>query len=389
MSDKEMQAHDNVRWRNWSRAATLYDQILSSPPLVSNRAQKDRHIICLLGRCECLLELGKYESCLNDARKVLSMLSEQQTDCLASVSRTRRWLVHALCKLKKYTEAEKLLTEWISELQQQQGFGDICKTLERYKSVIQMLNGGNKSTQKIHNSRLEDEMNILDTKLDHWATNNLPLDKYSKPLSNKGIKKRENPTQNGASNNITAVMQKNTDLLAALKVSGSNKSISDDSTGGGENGNSTTCSYCAITFNSRNELRQHCQTEAHQNVIMSDEGRDWKWRPPPRGFTLDSYSLCESWTESQLCHYGNQCVEAHGVDELNEWKDRFEYRRMRVQKACEKELYGKSYTELVLERWIQSTVPEKIMSEKVEGIEAQCEQDLVTSISSKSSKREW
>lgn len=250
-----------------------------------------------------------------------------------------------------------------------------------------MLNGGNKTTQKINNSRLEDEMTILDTKLDHWATNNLPLDKYSKPLSNKGVKKRENLTQNGSSNNITTIMQKNTDLLAALKVSGSNKSISDESIG--ENANSTTCSYCAITFGSRNELRQHCQTEAHQNVIMSDEGRDWKWRPPPRGFTLDSYSLCESWSESQLCHYGNQCVEAHGPDELNEWKDRFEYRRMRLQKACEKELYGKSYTEQVLERWIQSTVPEKIMSEKVEGIEAQCEQDLVTSISSKTSKREW
>lgn len=251
-----------------------------------------------------------------------------------------------------------------------------------------MLNGGNKSTQKINNTRLEDEMTILDTKLDHWATNNLPLDKYSKPLSNKGVKKRENPTQNGSNNNITAVLQKNTDLLAALKVSGSNKSISDESAGG-DNANSTTCSYCTITFGSRHELRQHCQTVGHQNVIMSDEGRDWKWRPPPRGFTLDSYSLCESWSESQLCHYGNQCVEAHGQDELNEWKERFEYRRMRLQKACEKELYGKSYTEQVLERWIQSTVPEKIMCEKVDSIEVQCEQDLVTSISSKTSKREW
>lgn len=109
MSEKEIQAHDNVRWRNWSRAATLYDQILSSPPLSNSRAQKDRHIICLLGRCECLLELGKYESCLNDARKILSLLGEQQTDCLASVSRTRRWLVHALCKLKKYSVSNTFL----------------------------------------------------------------------------------------------------------------------------------------------------------------------------------------------------------------------------------------------------------------------------------------
>lgn len=32
------------------------------------------------------------------------------------------------------------------------------------------------------------------------------------------------------------------------------------------------CTYCAITFRNRSDLRQHCQTETHQNVIMSDEG---------------------------------------------------------------------------------------------------------------------
>lgn len=81
-------------------------------------------------------------------------------------------------------------------------------------------------------------------------------------------------------------------------------------------------------------------------------GRDWKWRPPPRGFTADSYTLCESFVDSSVCHYGNQCVEAHGNDELREWKERFEYRKMRLQRACEKELYGKSYTEQLLEKWV-------------------------------------
>lgn len=44
-----------------------------------------------------------------------------------------------------------------------------------------------------------------------------------------------------------------------------------------------SCTYCCMTFSNRNDLRSHCQTESHQRVIMSDEGRDWKWRPPPRG----------------------------------------------------------------------------------------------------------
>lgn len=130
-------------------------------------------------------------------------------------------------------------------------------------------------------------MSIHDTKLDHWATNNLPLDKYSKLLSNKGLKKRtENHQQNGgcsASNsssssstssngslnhnngNTNSSIQKTADLLAAIKVTGCRQEENSS--------NGLTCSYCAITFQTRNELRQHCQTESHQNVIMSDEGK--------------------------------------------------------------------------------------------------------------------
>ncbi|XP_075164275.1 helicase with zinc finger isoform X2 [Haematobia irritans] len=410
MTDKEKQAHELVRCRNWLRAAALYDDIIASASSW-NRVQRDRHIICLLGRCECLYELGKYEPCLADARKVLSMINDLSADCLTSVSRTRKWQIHSLCKLKKYLEAEKILKEWIAQFRFRK-FNEICNVLEGYRLVVSMLQSYEKAEQKLMDiAFLDDKMVNLDSKLDSWAIKGLALDKYSKHLCSgmpagggggagggsgsittvKGIKKRESSTPNGGPlNNMSGLM------LASLGVGGggggTNKTLSPDETTTAttcEDGNSTTCSYCAITFNSRNELRQHCQTEAHQNVIMSDEGRDWKWRPPPRGFTLDSYSLCESWAESQLCHYGNQCVEAHGQDELNEWKERFEYRRMRLQKACEKELYGKSYTEQILEKWIQSTAPEKVMCEKVEGVEASCEQDLVTSISSKTSKREW
>lgn len=53
-----------------------------------------------------------------------------------------------------------------------------------------------------------------------------------------------------------------------------------------------------------------------------------------------------------MCKYGAQCVEAHGVEELTEWKERFEYRRMKLQRASENKLYGKSYTEQLLERYV-------------------------------------
>lgn len=122
-AEKEMQAHDMVRRRSWARAVTLYDQILSSSttpqpqsqsqgqPNGTTRAQKDQQIACLLGRCECLLELGRYEACLQDAYKVLTLLSEQ-TEYLASVSRARRWLVHALFKLHKYSVSPSTINQF-------------------------------------------------------------------------------------------------------------------------------------------------------------------------------------------------------------------------------------------------------------------------------------
>lgn len=62
---------------------------------------------------------------------------------------------------------------------------------------------------------------------------------------------------------------------------------------------------------------------------------------------------------------------------------------MKLQRACEKELYGKSYTEQLLEKWVHAPSPDKIMKEKLDGIDEQCPNDLVTTVSSKVSKREW
>lgn len=62
---------------------------------------------------------------------------------------------------------------------------------------------------------------------------------------------------------------------------------------------------------------------------------------------------------------------------------------MRLQRACEKELYGKSYTEQLLEKWVNAPSPDKVMKEKIDGIEETCSNELVTTVSSKVSKRDW
>lgn len=105
-------------------------------------------------------------------------------------------------------------------------------------------------------------------------------------------------------------------------------------------GPTIVCIYCNLSFNDKAELRQHCLTQEHEAMIMSDEGHDWFWRAPPRGFKSDAYTVCENWRETGTCRFGVQCVEAHGEAELLEWKERFQYREMKMMRAKEKELYG-------------------------------------------------
>ncbi|KAJ8977192.1 hypothetical protein NQ317_018075 [Molorchus minor] len=150
-----------------------------------------------------------------------------------------------------------------------------------------------------------------------------------------------------------------------------------------------SCIYCNVSFGDKMELRAHCQTETHEMMIMSDDGHDWFWRPPPRGFKSDTYVLCENWKETGSCRYGIQCIQAHGEEELVEWKERFHYREMKLQRAREKELFGKSYTEELLEKWIQSPNPNILMRDKIEDVEDYCSSPLSATVSSKNSLHEW
>lgn len=82
-------------------------------------------------------------------------------------------------------------------------------------------------------------------------------------------------------------------------------------------------------------------------------------------------------------------MDAHGNEELKEWKERLEYRKTRLQRAREKELYGKSYTEQILEKWVSASNPDKVMRERLDFVEDSCSSDLVTTVASKTSKCEW
>ncbi|XP_066992775.2 probable helicase with zinc finger domain isoform X2 [Anabrus simplex] len=416
MNDTEAQAHELLRRKEWCRAIELFDQLLA--PGLNKGVPKEKLVGFLLGRSECCLELGRHEAVVSDCRRVIKLLADADTGN-NNGARARRRLVHALFSLRRFAEAEAAAREWLASGNGAASQPEAMKMLERVRIVLQMANGQKSSGHRgvTSQQRLDEELLALDSRLESWTALGLPersrrnrkhpvelIDDSNESevlpeniLPNSMMQlRRKHPVELVNSIDINTVLRQNNFQQSVDHVTMGIEDIQLDSRTDDEkplvpeNVNNPVCSYCSVSFSDRLELRAHCQSESHQTMIMSDEGRDWKWRPPPRGLTSDAYSLCESWADGGgSCRYGAQCVEAHGPEELAEWSERFEYRRMKLQRACEKELFGKSYTEQLLERWVQAPSPEKVMREKLSGVEEICTDDLMTTVSSKVSQREW
>nr|CAD7397005.1 unnamed protein product [Timema cristinae] len=395
MNHVENQALELLRRRDWSRAAELFDQLLG--PALGNDVSQEKLITLLLGRSECCSELGHHDVVVSDCRRIIKLHGVGNHG-----GRARRRLVHALFSMRRFAEAEAAAREWLITGGGPSNQPEAVKMLERLRIVLQMANGHDpvNTEQKPH------EYMGVTPRLEHW-TGGIINEQSMRPrkhpvelirdMHNGEPAPRRVPTKlpgeimnrmDPESDPRIPNFHSQIEHVPMLRNSEDNPSlvVEDDLEISGD-GSLPVCSYCCLTFSERAELRAHCQSQAHQTVIMSDEGRDWKWRPPPRGLTADHYTLCESWADS--CRYGAQCVEAHGAEELAEWRERFEYRRMKMQRACEKELFGKSYTEQLLERWVQAPSPEKVMREKLSCVDETCSDDLVTTVSSKVSHKDW
>ncbi|CAD7081266.1 unnamed protein product, partial [Hermetia illucens] len=220
------------------------------------------------------------------------------------------------------TEAEFSAKDWTDEASKQPSFADLSNNLKPFK-ILTYITNGYKTNQPIALQRLNDEMATLDAQLEHWATNNLPLDKFSKLLTNKTMKSSSSSAtlSTSSSSSSTTMSTSKRDSLGSssnastgsASTNNNNNSGNSSNSGSNNNGNSggagnslngsdykqqqqkhqklieqmsnslnlsdtsensdgsVTCSYCTISFIDKNELRQHCQTESHQNVIMSDE----------------------------------------------------------------------------------------------------------------------
>uniref|UniRef100_A0A8C2IG00 Probable helicase with zinc finger domain n=1 Tax=Cyprinus carpio TaxID=7962 RepID=A0A8C2IG00_CYPCA len=116
----------------------------------------------------------------------------------------------------------------------------------------------------------------------------------------------------------------------------------------------------------------------------------WQFRPPPRGVTSsEEYTLCKRFLEQGLCRYGAQCTSAHSQEELTEWQQRYASRLIRLKQQQEGKHFTENYMEALIEKWINSLTPERVMNDCVDGVTVEHSSDLSITVNTKKSSHAW
>uniref|UniRef100_A0A673CGS7 Probable helicase with zinc finger domain n=1 Tax=Sphaeramia orbicularis TaxID=375764 RepID=A0A673CGS7_9TELE len=126
---------------------------------------------------------------------------------------------------------------------------------------------------------------------------------------------------------------------------------------------------------------------AHTSTIVS---YGWQFRPPPRGVTSsEEYTLCKRYLEQGLCRYGAQCTSAHSQEELMEWQKRYASRLIRLKQQQESKHFTENYMETLIEKWMNSLSPEKVLSDCLEGVNVEMSSSLSVTVTTKKSSHSW
>uniref|UniRef100_A0A8C4NR39 Probable helicase with zinc finger domain n=1 Tax=Dicentrarchus labrax TaxID=13489 RepID=A0A8C4NR39_DICLA len=124
--------------------------------------------------------------------------------------------------------------------------------------------------------------------------------------------------------------------------------------------------------------------------VLTEVQDGWQFRPPPRGVTSsEEYTLCKRYLEQGLCRYGAQCTSAHSQEELMEWQKRYASRLIRLKQQQESKHFTENYMETLIEKWMNSLSPEKVLSDYLEGVNVETSSGLSVTVTTKKSSHSW
>uniref|UniRef100_A0A3P8W3K7 Probable helicase with zinc finger domain n=1 Tax=Cynoglossus semilaevis TaxID=244447 RepID=A0A3P8W3K7_CYNSE len=124
--------------------------------------------------------------------------------------------------------------------------------------------------------------------------------------------------------------------------------------------------------------------------VLTEVQEGWQFRPPPRGVTSsEEYTLCKRYLEQGLCRYGAQCTSAHSQEELMEWQKRYAGRLIRLKQQQESKHFTENYMETLIEKWMNSLSPEKVLTDCLEGVSVETSCSLSVTVTTKKSSQSW
>ncbi|RXM96349.1 Helicase with zinc finger domain 2 [Acipenser ruthenus] len=143
------------------------------------------------------------------------------------------------------------------------------------------------------------------------------------------------------------------------------------------------CKACLLTFSSQESFINHCFSLEHAGMISEDTAMEWKYRAPPQR-RIQEMLLCD---RPDTCEYGENCVCAHSVEEMQEWI-------MRAREAHKKrkavEQYGLlSYQDRLLEEYRTCCSEVLIMSQQIEGVSITCDKELMIQCEERQAQLKW
>ncbi|CAH1794927.1 unnamed protein product, partial [Owenia fusiformis] len=152
------------------------------------------------------------------------------------------------------------------------------------------------------------------------------------------------------------------------------------------------CHYCGVQTNSERQWESHCASVKHMFNVNSDKEHQWNYRQPPWGIPNGNYSMCVDHLNGKRCRYSymqefNSCQYAHTQEEMDEWKERYEWRQMKREQAKQEGLF--SYMEGLLEDYMNAASGAHVISEQSEVATVECDQDLNVYENNKKSSHVW
>lgn len=233
--------------KDWNAAVVVFNEILL-PSTQNFNLQKDVICTALLGHLICTFHTDQYSETVADAKRLLKSLNVGNQKTFSTEMHARYYHLQALVKLKSFEEAEY----------ESKNILDVLKSSENHIKLKQLITECQILLENlIKDSDSEENMKDLNKIIEetgNFLFKELPFDDHSKWLQHKSQRKESD-------------LQKDEKEVKKDVVKNG-----DDSSKGSEDNEVIRCTYCGINFLDKNDLRMHCQTEAHQNILMSDEG---------------------------------------------------------------------------------------------------------------------